>query len=157
MPKISRADGEKYAKDFLTAFAAGFKENNHIETLAPFLADKLSWDWSDDTKGEGTPADICGKFSQTWGAMVDSFNLPSFQVIVDTSHAKVMICGPLIINVTGPGNLVPNNLVYNPVSFIWTLDDAGKCTMWEGYWDQEDAASRATALPPPCEAASECM
>ena len=68
MPKISRADGEKYAKDFLTAFAAGFKANNHIETLAPFLADKLSWDWSDDTKGEGTPADICGKFSQTWGA-----------------------------------------------------------------------------------------
>ena len=143
MPKISRADGEKYAKDFLTAFAAGFKENNHIETLAPFLADKLSWDWSDDTKGEGTPADICGKFSQTWGAMVDSFNLPSYQVIVDTSHAKVMICGPLIINVTGPGNLVPNNLVYNPVSFIWTLDDAGKCTMWEGYWDQEDAGMTA--------------
>ena len=143
MPKMSRADGEKWAKDFLTAFAAGFKENNHIVTLAPFLADKLSWDWSDDTKGEGTPADICGKFSQTWGAMVDSFNLPSFQVIVDTSHAKVMICGPLIINVTGPGCLVPNNLVYNPVSFIWTLDDAGKATMWEGYWDQEDPGMNA--------------
>ena len=52
------------------------------EALIDFLeglgaSDKLSWDWSDDTKGEGTPADICGKFSQTWGAMVDSFNLPS--------------------------------------------------------------------------------
>ena len=41
MPKISRADGEKWAKDFLTAFAAGFKENNHGVTLKPSTAAKI--------------------------------------------------------------------------------------------------------------------
>ena len=71
--------------------------------------------------------------------MVDSFNLPSYQVIVDTSHAKVMICGPLIINVTGPGCLVPNNLVYNPIMFTMYLDDNAKAIKWECTWDNEDA------------------
>ena len=65
MPKISRADGEKWAKDFLTAFAAGFKENNHGVTLKPFLADKLEWDWSDDTKGSGSPDGPCGQMQAT--------------------------------------------------------------------------------------------
>ena len=138
---ISRADGEKFGKDWMAAFAAGFTENTHPVTLKPFLADKLTWDWSDGTKGEGEPAGKdgpCTKMSETWGAMVDSFNLPTFQTVVDTTNAKVIMTGPLIINVTGPGSLVPNQLVHNPICFVMTLDDKGKATKWECYWDNED-------------------
>ena len=139
MPKISRADGEKWAKDFLTAFAAGFKENNHGVTLKPFLADKLEWDWSDDTKGSGSPDGPCGQMQATWGAMVDSFNMPTFTTVVDTTHAKIICGGPLIINMNGPGNQVPNNLVYNPIMFTMYLDDNAKAIKWECTWDNEDA------------------
>ena len=65
MTTISSADGKALAEQFMTQFAAGFKENNHVVTLKGLLADKLSWDWSDDTKGSGTPEDICSIFSKS--------------------------------------------------------------------------------------------
>ena len=70
--------------------------------------------------------------------MVDSFNLPTMQVVVDTSHAKIIITGPLIINITG-GMADETNLVHNPICFILTLNDKMQVTHWEGYWDQTDA------------------
>ena len=72
-----------------------------------------------------------------WGTMVDSFNLPSMQVVVDTTHAKVLITGPLIINITGGMN-DETNLVHNPICFILTLNDKAQVTHWEGYWDQSN-------------------
>ena len=65
MTTISSADGKAFAEKFVTQFAAGFKENNHAVTLQGLLADKVSWDWSDDTKGSGTPADILGIFAKS--------------------------------------------------------------------------------------------
>ena len=65
MTTISSADGKAFAEKFVTQFAAGFKENNHAVTLKGLLADKVSWDWSDDTKGSGTPADIMGIFAKS--------------------------------------------------------------------------------------------
>ena len=69
--------------------------------------------------------------------MVDSFNLPSMQVVVDTTHAKVLITGPLIINITGGMN-DETNLVHNPICFILTLNDKTQVTHWESYWDQSN-------------------
>ena len=88
------------------------------------------------------------------GRREDGYHLlDSFVVFADVGDTLTValdaapglsVTGPMAPGVpTGPGNLVPNNLVYNPVSFIWTLDDAGKCTMWEGYWDQEDSGMTA--------------
>ena len=68
MTTISSAAGKAFAEKFVTQFAAGFKENNHTVTLRGLLADKLSWDWSDDTKGSGTPADITGIFAKSPGS-----------------------------------------------------------------------------------------
>jgi len=65
MTTISSAAGKAFAEKFVTQFAAGFKENNHAVTLRGLLADKLSWDWSDDTKGSGTPGDITGIFAKS--------------------------------------------------------------------------------------------
>jgi hypothetical protein len=70
--------------------------------------------------------------------MVDSFNLPTMQVVVDTTHAKVIFTGPLIINITG-GMADETNLVHNPICMILTLNDKMQVTHWEGYWDQTDA------------------
>ena len=64
-PAISAAAGKSFAEMFMTHFAAGFKENNHAVTLKGLLADKLSWDWSDDTKGSGTPEEITGIFAKS--------------------------------------------------------------------------------------------
>ena len=72
-------------------------------------------------------------------AMVDSFNMPTFSTVVDTTHAKIICGGPLIINMNGPGNQVPNNLVYNPIMFTMYLDDNAKAIKWECTWDNEDA------------------
>ena len=70
--------------------------------------------------------------------MVDSFNLPTMQVVVDTSHAEIIITGPLIISITG-GMADETNLVHNPICFILTLNDKKQVTHWEAYWDQTDA------------------
>ena len=52
---ITPSEGEAYANDFLEAFSAGFKKNNHRETTRKFYSSgKISWEWSDGTKDEGT-------------------------------------------------------------------------------------------------------
>ena len=52
---ITTSEGEAYANDFLEAFSAGFKKNNHRETTRKFYSSgKISWEWSDGTKDEGT-------------------------------------------------------------------------------------------------------
>ena len=52
---FTTSEGEAYANDFLEAFSAGFKKNNHSETIRKFYSSgKMSWEWSDGSKGEGT-------------------------------------------------------------------------------------------------------
>ena len=44
------------------------------------------------------------------------------------------------------GRELPEGALRDPRSgeiYHETLDDAGKCTMWEGYWDQEDPGMNA--------------
>ncbi len=56
-------EGEAYANDFLEAFSAGFKKNNHRETTRKFYSSgKISYEWSDGTKGEGTFEEYTGLF-----------------------------------------------------------------------------------------------
>ncbi len=55
---FTASEGEAYANDFLEAFSAGFKKNNHSETIRKFYSSgKMSWEWSDGSKGEGTVDD----------------------------------------------------------------------------------------------------
>ena len=69
---ITKDEGEKWAKDFFAAFQLGFAVNNHGETLKPFLADSMSWDWSDGFSGTDEPSStLTDKFAQTWGFMVE--------------------------------------------------------------------------------------
>ena len=69
------AEGKEFVATFVKQFSAGFAANNHTETMKGLFAPKMSWSWSDDTRGEGTPDDILGIFSKSWGAMVDNFVL----------------------------------------------------------------------------------
>ena len=64
-------EGEAYANDFLEAFSAGFKKNNHRETTRKFYSSgKISYEWSDGTKGEGTFEDYTGLFESVSYACV---------------------------------------------------------------------------------------
>ena len=47
---ITVEEGRAFAEGFLKASAEGFPKNNHKESFSHFLADELSWDWSDGTK-----------------------------------------------------------------------------------------------------------
>ena len=47
---ITAEEGREFAESFLKAAAEGFPKNNHREFFGRFLADELSWDWSDGTK-----------------------------------------------------------------------------------------------------------
>ena len=136
--KITLEAGTAFADNFMTRFQAGFKGNNHAETLKGILADKLSWDWSDDTKGEGSPETLTDIFAKSWGFMVDSFNVTSKNVVVDTTHGKIVMFVHLLINITG-GLADETNLVHNPVVFTLTLNDKEQVTHWEGYWNQANA------------------
>ena len=58
-PSVTRhftvSEGEAWANESLQAFSAGFAKNNHSETMRKFYSSgKISWEWSDGTKGEGT-------------------------------------------------------------------------------------------------------
>ena len=115
----------------MTQFAAGFKENNHATTLAGLLAEKISWDWSDDSKGDGTPDDLTGMFSKSWGAMHGRLLQPACEAGGRRhAHSKVLVTGQLIINITG-GLADETNLVHNDICFIFTLNDKEQVTHWE--------------------------
>jgi hypothetical protein len=47
---ITRAEGEAFAAMYLKAISDGFLDNSHTEKCRDFVADNVSWDWSDGTK-----------------------------------------------------------------------------------------------------------
>ena len=47
---ITRAEGETYATKYLKAISDGFLDNSHTKKCHDFVADNVSWDWSDGTK-----------------------------------------------------------------------------------------------------------
>lgn len=138
---IAHADGQAYAAAAMAAFAAGFAKNNHLETMAPYIADKVAWNWT-DRSGEGAKEDVLGPFAESWGLMVDSFVLPSPTVVVDTDHSVITVAGELVINVTG-GLATENNAVHNDIAMVFTLDEKKKATKWEILWDNNNPAMNA--------------
>jgi len=143
MPIAAEA-GEAYAAAAMAAFALGFKDNNHLETMAPYIADKVAWNWS-DRSGEGPKEDILGPFAESWGLMLDSFVLPRPTVVVDTDHSVITAAGELIINVTG-GLATENNSVHIGVAMVFTLDEKKKATKWQILWDNNDPAMKAALV-----------
>ena len=129
---ITIETGEAEAAKFHAAFAAGFAANNHAETLAGMLAEKVDVEWSDGFVGEKTPSEIFEQFGKSWGFMVSNF-LWSPDTIVDTSNDKIIMYGRLIINIDG--KLGSPNLIDNKLSFVLKYDSAGKICQWTGYWD----------------------
>ena len=129
---ITIETGEAEAAKFHAAFAAGFAANNHAETLAGMLAEKVDVEWSDGFVGEKTPSEIFEQFGRSWGFMVSNF-LWSPDTIVDTSNDKIIMYGRLIINIDG--KLGSPNLIDNKLSFVLKYDSAGKICQWTGYWD----------------------
>lgn len=138
---ITVAEGEAYAADVMAAFAAGFKSNNHLKTMAPYIADQVAWDWTDG-RGEGPKEVVLGGFAKTWGFMVDSFMIPNPTVVVDTDYSVITIAGGLVINITG-GLETENNAVHNDIAFVFTLDKNKKATKWEALWDNNNAEMKA--------------
>lgn len=47
---ITRAEGEAFATNYLQAISDGFLDNSHAEKCRNFVADHVSWDWSDGSK-----------------------------------------------------------------------------------------------------------
>ena len=47
---ITREEGEAFAAKYLEAISIGFLDNSHAEKCHDFVADNVSWDWSDGTK-----------------------------------------------------------------------------------------------------------
>jgi len=140
MPIAAEA-GEAYAAAAMAAFAAGFRNNNHLETMAPYIADELVWNWT-DRSGEGKLSEIMGEMAETWGFMVDSFVLPNPKVVVDTDHSVITVAGGLVINVTG-GLADENNAVHNDIAMVFTLDQSQKATKWEILWDNSNPKMNA--------------
>lgn len=143
MPITAEA-GEAYAAAALAAFALGFKDNNHRETMAPYIADKVAWNWS-DRSGEGPKEDVLGPLAESWGLMLDSFVLPRPTVVVDTDHSVITAAGELVINVTG-GLATENNSVHIGVAMVFTLDEKKKATKWQILWDNNDPAMKAALV-----------
>jgi len=143
MPIAAEA-GEAYAAAAMAAFALGFKDNNHRETMAPYIADKVAWNWS-DRSGEGPKEDVLGPLAESWGLMLDSFVLPRPTVVVDTDHSVITAAGELVINVTG-GLATENNSVHIGVAMVFTLDEKKKATKWQILWDNNDPAMKAALV-----------
>ena len=160
---ISVEEGKEFAGRVMAGFAAGFAENNHLETTAGLFADRLSWDWSDATKGEGSLEEVMGIMAKTWGFMCDSFVFPRPVVAVDTDHSVISVGGPLVGNITG-GFADENNPFSNDIHFVFHLNEDRKCVRWVGLWDNRnpqmlaalgrvmarlEPAESTAAVPPP--------
>jgi len=135
---LTREQGKRWAKDFFAAFQAGFANNTHGETLTPFLADTMSWDWSDGFVGTNEPSSkVTEQLAQTWGFMVEKVIADPI-VLVSTTDDRIEMFSPnFVIQING--GLPQSHVVGQPVSFSMTVKD-GKATNWVGLWDQGDAA-----------------
>ena len=47
---ITRAERDAYAAKYLKAISDGFLDNSHATKCHDFVADNVSWDWSDGNK-----------------------------------------------------------------------------------------------------------
>ena len=133
---ITAVDGEAYAVAAIAAFAAGFKANNHAETMAPYIAEELSWNWT-DRSGKGKMSELMKTMAESWGFMVDSFMLPAPKVVVDTDHSVITVAGQLVVNITG-GLATENNAVRGDIAMVFTLDKTKKATQWDILWDNNN-------------------
>lgn len=134
---ITEDQGVAFTNKYLATLSAGFanNSNNHNETMKGIFADHLSWDWSDN-KGSGTVDDIMGIMSTTWGLMLDSWVFPSPIIVVDTENSKVVVSGPVVLNVTG-GLADENNPISFNNSFMFDLNDELKAVSWTAIWDNK--------------------
>eukprot|EP01083_Nonionella_stella_P153953 495351_1 len=139
---ITLEEGEAFAAAVLKAFSDGFTENNHADTCAQIFADKLSWDWSDGNKGEGSYEEIMKIVSKDWGSMVSSFVFSDPHVAVDTNRSIVAIAVQLVMNVTGGLN-DENNPVINNAVYVMHLNEDKKCVKWHMCFDPNDPARNA--------------
>lgn len=131
---ITVEEGRAFVTSFLKVVADGFRENNHTETFTDFLADKLSWDWSDGTKGEGSYDEIMKICTKNWSSMVDSFVYSDPTIAVDTDRSVIVAAFQLCINVTG-GLSDENNPVQNNVVYVYHLNKEKKCIKWHMCWN----------------------
>ena len=123
----------------MESFPKGFGNNNHAEIMDWAVADELSWDWSDGTKGSGTKADLFGIFAKSWGFMVSQFNPTGMTTVVDPDNSKVVITGYVNILIDG-GMPEEKHLVSNPIVFLLTLNQDQKIVQWDGVWNNQNPA-----------------
>ena len=128
--------GNTFAMEFLERFPEGFLKNNHNQTLGPLMADFMSWDWSDGTRGEGPKDMLLETLKNGWGMLVSRFIMHAPTVVVDTEASKVLMCGPIVINVDG-GLPDEANLCDNACCFTVTLDEHGKMVKFDILWDNK--------------------
>jgi hypothetical protein len=160
---ITRAEGEAFAAKYLKAISDGFLDNSHAEKCRDFVADNVSWDWSDGTKvsdkvdfasimnllmhllpsqGSGSSEEMHGILSKSWGAMLSSWIPVDPLVVVDTANRIVTMSFHVVSNITG-GLEDERNALNIPEVFVVHLDANHKVTMMHACWDNNDADLQA--------------
>eukprot|EP01083_Nonionella_stella_P028689 79044_1 len=139
---ITLEEGEAFAVAVLKAFSDGFAKNNFADTCANIFADKLSWNWSDGNKGEGSYNEVMKIVSKDWGSMVSSCLFSDPIVAVDTNRSVVAISVQHVMNVTG-GFRDENNPVIDTVAYAMHLNEDKKCVKWNMCFDPNPADRKA--------------
>lgn len=139
---ITRAQGEEFAAKYMKAVSDGFLDNSHAVLCRDYVADNVSWDWSDGTKGTGTYEEMHSILAKTWGPMLSSWNFVDQNVSVDTVHGIVAVSFFGVGNITG-GFKDENNPVPFNEAFILHLDENCKVTQSYAYWDNNNSTLQA--------------
>ena len=128
---LTQEQGKQWAKDFFAAFQAGFAHNTHAETLKPYLAETMSWDWSDGFVGTNEPSSkVTEHFAQTWGFMVEKVIADPI-VLVSTTDDRIEMFSPnFVIQING--GLPQSHLVGPPLAAF--CGAVGLCRDWKAIW-----------------------
>ena len=138
-PIISRAEGEKLAKDYLSSIASSFLANDMTANKA-LMADTVSWDWSGDVKGEGTQADYYAVLAGSWQLVVSQFIHSNEFTVVDTKRGIICCTFDVVLIMDGRG-VVPiteANTFQGKNLFELTVNAEKKVTSFRGVWDPLD-------------------
>lgn len=135
---ITKAEGESFAAKYLKAISDGFLDNSHADECRDFVADNVSWDWSDGSKGNGSREEMHDILSKSWGAMLSSWIPVDPLFVVDTTNRIVTMSFHAVSNITG-GLEDERNAFNIPEVFVVHLDVNHKVTMLHAYWDNNDA------------------
>lgn len=133
---ISADEGKDLARRFLESNSKCFGDNDFASQRA-MIADNVSWDWADGTRGQGSKDDFYAVLGKSWQLLVSQFIPTSIFSVVNTKTGIISTSFNITLVVDGRGKvpISPSSTFVGQNMFELHVNSDHKITHFRGLWD----------------------